>query len=159
MSFSHNESFNEYLEITLFWRYCGFFSYVGVEENSYSSQPRGLWALMYHSRAPLYANECAEAFWTCETQLDSSLCTYLVFEGHGTMCRCSFTYFYPHMKIHRYGKTPLLSRSRIIFVISLWLYLSVCSRWRNNSKSDCGRSDHMLSRDVVQMENCSFSMV
>ena len=36
-------------------------------------------------------------------------------------------------------------------------YLSVCSRWCSNCKSDQSRSDRILSRDVMQMENRSFN--
>ena len=70
-------------------------------------------------------------------------------------------HFYTRMKDLHYGKTPVIviSCAQRIFVIPLWCYLSVSSHWHSNGKSDHGRSDRMLSRDVMQMENSSFSLV
>ena len=48
-------------------------------------------------------------------------------------------------------KNPLISSARRIFFIVLCCYLSVWSHWHSYGKSDHGRSDHMLSRDVITL--------
>ena len=40
------------------------------------------------------------------------------------------------MKDLHYGKTTVISRAWRIFVIPLWRFLSLCSRWRSNSRSE-----------------------
>ena len=42
-------------------------------------------------------------------------------------------------------RNPLIARKQRIFVNALWPYLSVCSCWCSNGRSDC-----ILSRDVCK---------